>query len=133
MQSEIWKDVPGYSGLYQVSNNGRVKSLNRRVNGPKCNGRNVRERILKPACNSYGYKTVALYDGKKRTTKTIHRLVALAFIPNPDGKPEIDHINAIRTDNRAENLRWVTRKENGTNPITIKNCIIARNNRYAKD
>lgn len=132
MQNEIWKDVPGYSGLYQVSNKGRIKSVERRVNGPKCNGRIVRERILKPANDSDGYKTVVLFNGKTRRTRTIHRLVALAFIPNPDEKKEIDHINAVRADNRVENLRWATRKENGTNPITIQNCIIARNKRICE-
>lgn len=130
MQNEIWKDVPGFPG-YQVSNAGRVKSMFRRVNGPKKNGRIVQEKILKPASVKDGYFAVSLHIGGKRKTKTIHRLVALAFIPNPDNKPEIDHINTNRIDNRVENLRWVTRKENGTNPETIKNCIIARNNRYA--
>lgn len=133
MQNEIWKDIPGYSGLYQVSNDGCVKSLLRRVNGPKKNGRKVKEMILKPCVIKDGYLAVVLHKCGKRKTQKIHRLVALAFIPNPDNKPEIDHINTNRTDNRVENLRWVTRKENGTNPETIKNCIIARNNRYAKD
>lgn len=129
MQNEIWKDVPGYSGMYQVSNLGRVKSLNRRVNGPKRNGRIVNERILKPGLDLYGYKIVVLFNGKSRKTCTVHRLVAMAFVPNPENKPEIDHINTIRTDNRVENLRWATRKENGNNPTTIINCIIARNTR----
>ena len=107
MQNEIWKNVPGFPG-YQVSNTGRVKSFRSGV------------RVLKACKDTYGYLTVVLCDGTRRRTKTLHRLVALAFIPNPDGKPEIDHINRIRTDNRAENLRWVTRKENAHNPLTMR-------------
>lgn len=104
---EIWKDVPGYSGLYQVSNLGRVVSLKY--------GRH----ILKSCNDSYGYPIVVLCNGTKKKTKTVHRLVAMAFVPNPENKPEIDHINTIRDDNRPDNLRWVTRKENANNPLSI--------------
>lgn len=97
MQNEIWLDVPGFPG-YQVSNAGRVKSFR------------SGERILKQSNDSYGYPTVVLCGPKGKRTKTIHRLVALAFIPNPDNKPEIDHINTNRMDNRVENLQWATRK-----------------------
>ena len=108
MQEEIWKDIPEYPG-YQVSNFGRVKSF--RSGGI----------ILKDAGDSYGYRIVVLCNEKGRKTKTIHRLVALAFIPNPNNKREVDHINTIRTDNRVENLRWVTRKENARNPKSKEN------------
>ena len=108
---EIWKDIEGYNGLYQVSSKGRVKSLNYKKTG--------KEKLLKSAKKS-GYPFVALYkDGKKKQT-LIHRLVASAFIPNTDNKPCIDHINTDRTDNRVENLRWVTYKENMNNPLTIE-------------
>ncbi len=107
MQNEIWLDVPGFPG-YQVSNAGRVKSFR------------SGERILKQCNDSYGYPTVVLCGPTGKRTKTIHRLVALAFIPNPDNKPEIDHINTNRMDNRVENLQWVTRKENTHNPLSIQ-------------
>lgn len=108
---EIWKDIEGYEGLYQVSSEGMVKSLNYNRTG--------KERILKSAKDKYGYLFVKLR--KEGTVKyyLIHRLIAIAFIPNPDNKPCIDHINGDKTDNRVENLRWVTHKENMNNPITL--------------
>lgn len=100
MQNEIWKDIPGYAGLYQVSNTGRVKSFKNQY------GHGVR--ILNGEKTKSGYIQVSL--NKKRYK--IHRLVALAFIPNPDGLPQINHKNEIRTDNRVENLEWCTGKYN---------------------
>ena len=100
MQNEIWKDVPGYAGLYQVSNTGRVKSFKNQY------GHGIR--ILKGEKTQAGYIQVSL--NKKRYK--IHRLVAMAFIPNPDVLPQINHKNEIKTDNRAENLEWCTAKYN---------------------
>lgn len=108
--NEIWKDVVGYEGKYQVSNYGRVKLLDYRQTG--------QERLIRPGVNKYGYLEVTLYKDNKSKTHRIHRLVAQAFIPNPGNKPCIDHINTIRADNRADNLRWVTHKENSNNPLT---------------
>lgn len=107
MQNEIWKDVPGYSGLYQVSNLGRVKSIER-YDAKK---HRVKERILKQANRGNGYKVVVLFSNGHKMY-AVHRLVALAFIPNPDGLPQINHKNEIKTDNRAENLEWCTPKQN---------------------
>lgn len=100
MQNEIWKDVPGYAGLYQVSNTGRVKSFKNQY------GHGIR--ILKGEKTQSGYIQVSL--NKKRYK--IHRLVAMAFIPNPDVLPQINHKNEIKTDNRVENLEWCTAKYN---------------------
>ena len=106
---EIWKPVVGYEGLYQVSNMGRVKSLERKV--PKGYGeRTVKERILKLRIGRDGYLKIGLYGstGKQKWFQ-VHRLVGEAFIQNPDEKPQINHINEIKTDNRACNLEWYSK------------------------
>ena len=111
MKNEIWKDVAGYEGLYQVSSEGRVKSLERKV--PKGDGeRTVKERILKPSDDCRGYLRVDLRDGDKQKHFKVHRLVCEAFHENPDNKPQVNHINEIKTDNRASNLEWATAREN---------------------
>lgn len=116
---EIWKEVVGYDGLYEVSNQGRVRSVDRSIAIKGGNVRLCKGKILRPSENRYGYLCVILCKEGKGTNKKIHRLVAEAFIPNPNNKPCIDHINTIRTDNRIENLRWCTQKENCNNPISI--------------
>lgn len=108
---EEWRDVKGYEGIYQVSNLGRVKRLPRYVETIRGDLRMVRLTILRANCKD-GYPTVNLCLNGKGTSYKVHRLVALAFIPNPDNKPHIDHINMIRDDNRVENLDWVTQAEN---------------------
>lgn len=104
---EIWKNIKGYEGRYQVSSMGRVKSLERK----DCLGRIVKERVLKPCIDRYGYLFVNLCAGGKRTF-FVHRLVCQAFHENPDNKPQVNHLNEIKTDNRACNLEWATAKEN---------------------
>lgn len=105
---EIWKDIPEYEGLYQVSNLGKVKSL---YFG--------KEKILKPSKNKDGYLHVNLWKNGKPKSFTSHKIVALAFIPNIQNLPQINHKNEIKTDNRVENLEWVSPKEN-CNYGTIK-------------
>ena len=106
MQNEIWKDVPGFL-YYQVSNMGRVKSIKRFDSRKHL----VRERILKQSNRGNGYKVVVLYSNGHKMF-TVHRLVAMAFIPNPEGFPQVNHKNEIKTDNRAENLEWCTANHN---------------------
>lgn len=112
MINEIWKNIEDNDN-YMISNLGRVKSMERTVSFG-WSKRTIKSRILKPKDNGNGYKLVRI--GNKYLY--IHRLTATHFIPNPDNLQEIDHINGNKTDNRVENLRWVTHKDNMNNPIT---------------
>lgn len=157
---EAWKDVPGYEGLYQVSNLGRVKSLSRKKNGAPSklsrlqvkeikeiweNGRQknkteigrrfgitrqavlyvlrhernrnyiaykTKEKILSPATDSYGYLVVGITRKGELKGRKVHRLVAQAFVPNPQNKPEINHKDGDKKNNLPSNLEWVTQWEN---------------------
>ena len=117
---EEWKDIEGFEGLYQVSNTGKVKSLDRYVS---MHGGlyHKKERILKfGGTKKNGHATVVLHKEKVGYPKLVHRLVAAAFVPNPDNKPVVDHIDTDLQNNNADNLRWVTQKENCNNPLTRK-------------
>ena len=102
---EIWKSIEGYEGKYEISSLGRVKSLTDK-NGKK------RELILKPRVSKNGYLYLNLWESSKGRAKKIHRLVAEAFLPNPEGKQTVNHKNCVKTDNRVENLEWATWSEN---------------------
>lgn len=109
---EIWKDIEGFEGLYQISNLGRVKSLPRkRAFG--CQTRTCPETIIVQTTKENGYKSVIIYDKPRHfETKYVHRLVASAFIPNPLNKKDVNHKNGKKDDNNVANLEWATRSEN---------------------
>jgi len=113
MEKEIWKDVPEYEGLYQVSSLGRVRSLDRVVNG-RWGKTRYKGRVLKPGLSSVGYLQVCLWkDGRKKTVR-IHQLVAITFLNHKrcGMKELVDHIDNDKTNNRLDNLQLVTNREN---------------------
>lgn len=111
---EIWADIEGYEGLYQVSTKGNVR--NSRTG-----------RVLKSGRDKDGYQLVSLYTCGVSSTKKVHRLVAEAFVPNPENKPTVDHIDRNTSNNNVTNLRWATMREqyNNSNPLRPKTPIIA--------
>lgn len=123
IESEFWKDVLNYDGLYQISNLGNVKSFHR-----------IKTRILKTSCDTNGYKVVVLSLRGVNKTKTIHRLVAIHFLDNPENKPQVNHINGIKTDNHIENLEWNTASENllHAHKIGLKKGVFGEKNKRSK-
>lgn len=113
---EIWKDVDGFEGLYQISSYGKIKSLHY-YGGD-------REKVLIPIKDKDGYLTIGIWKNKKRHSRKIHRLVAAAFIPNPENLPQVNHKDENPENNMVENLEWCTCRYNinyGTH--NLKNAI----------
>lgn len=110
MEPKIWKEIDGYEGLYSVSSDGQVFS-------------HISGRCLKPLVTRTGYLRVHLVKDHKIKCMAIHRLVAQAFIPNPDNKPTVNHINEDKTDNRFENLEWATFLEQNIHGTRIERAM----------
>lgn len=114
---EIWKPIDGFEGLYEVSNMGRVKSLERYARNHSVLQKRP-ERILKTNIRNNARPMVVLCKNGKTYPRLVHRLVACAFLPNPENKPVVDHIDTNPANNCVDNLRWVTTQENCLNPLT---------------
>ena len=130
LEGEIWRWISGFEGLYQISNFGRVKSFSRRGTSKK---------IIKPWINRQGYLIVDLCKNSKSKHFPVHRLVAQAFIPNPENKPEPNHEDGNKFNNHVSNLKWATKSENiqhamdiGLNHSGEKSCKAKLTNAQAK-
>jgi len=110
MEQEIWKDIQGYEGKYQVSNIGRVKSLERVSTFN--NSKGLKKEIIIKSWNDSDYIRVKLCKESVEKTHRVHRLVANHFLENPLNKSQVNHKNGVKSDNRVENLEWVTNSEN---------------------
>lgn len=115
---EIWKSIVGYEGLYEVSSLGNFRKL--------LSDGSIKN--LKTTPNNWGYYTIGLRKNGKVKQYRISRLIAEAFIPNPDNKPYVDHIDTDKSNNRVDNLRWVTPSENSNNPLSVSHMLESWNN-----
>ena len=138
---EIWKDVPNYENLYQVSNFGNIRTVFRykTIYNYKCKNFikiPLRQIVLKGSTSKYGYKQVILTKNNKCELKLVHRLVAQAFIPNPNNLPQVNHIDENKHNNCVNNLEWCTSKYNmnyGTLPRRIATNFYKKVNQYDLD
>lgn len=118
IEKEVWKDIPGYLGYYQISNLGRVRSLERTITYSPSktypNGRTMvlKQRILKPCTDQKGYEFVQLFINNRFRSKKVHRLVAEAFIPNPNNLPQVNHKDEVKNNNKVTNLEWCSASYN---------------------
>jgi len=116
---EIWKDVVGYEGLYEVSNLGRIKGLERACSHWRGSKRVYKERFLSKTVHHSGYLKVGLKKDGIAKQFSIHRLVAIAFISNEEAKPHVNHKNGVKSDNRVINLEWATSSENNSHAFKL--------------
>lgn len=120
--TEEWKDIKGYEGYYQASSLGRIRSLDR----IDTSGKRRKGKVLKYKHDGGGYPSVILARGCKDHTIHVHRLIAETFIPNPDNKPTVNHIDENKENNAVSNLEWMTYKENAHHGTRMKRCYSGR-------
>lgn len=111
---EVWKDIEGYEGLYQVSNLGRIKRLARIAKYANGTIHHYEEMIIKPRVNRFGYFYLTLYRNSIKWSARVHKLVAHAFVPNPHNYQCVNHIDENKLNNRADNLEWCSKEYNNT-------------------
>jgi hypothetical protein len=121
MSSKEFKPVVGYEGFYEINPDGDVKSLERVVPHFRGGLRVIKEKILSGSLDAYGYKVVSISNMINKKVVKVHRLVAEAFIENPENKKTVNHINRIKSDNNVKNLEWNTVRENSTHRSSGKN------------
>lgn len=110
--NENWKDIEGYKGLYQISSNGAIRSLDRDIKYKTGRIQHIKGKIRKLKINNRGYQIVSLFKNDKEKTFLVHRLVALHFLPNPKNLNEVNHIDENKLRNCVDNLEWCNRKYN---------------------
>lgn len=108
LDNEVWRDIKGYEGLYQVSTYGRIKKLA----GVNILDRTTKERIMSPLTQRLGYIQIGLTKDRKRSFPLVHRVVAETFIPNPNGYPEVNHLDGDKKNNSVDNLAWCSKSQN---------------------
>lgn len=117
---EIWKNIPECNDFYQISNYGRVKSISRQIRMGKYVGlRTLPKKILKTFSYPNGYTGVMIRVNGRKYCKLLHRLIATAFIPNPENKQQVNHKNGVKNDNSIGNLEWCSRKENSDHAVNM--------------
>lgn len=135
---EIWKDIPGYEGIYQISSQGRVKSLPRLVKGknhrcPQGYQCTRKERVLSPAICGTGYWKVGLYKNGVMKNHNVHRMMAVAFIPNPNGYTQVNHKDGNKMNCKLSNLEWCTPSQNGKHAYAVIGIVPHQKNRYGEE
>jgi hypothetical protein len=116
---EIYKDIKGFEAIYQISNFGSVRSLDRLVRSHEDKTRKIKGKLYSPYLGLRGYRVITLRVGKTVKVRYIHRLLAETFIPNPENKPCVNHKNGNKLDNTLSNLEWTTYKENNNHARDI--------------
>lgn len=116
---EIWKDIVGYEGLYQVSNLGNIKTLKKTTINKRGIAQSFEEKLMKMVLSNRGYLRVGLVKNRKQSLCSVHRIVAIAFILNPIKKQQVNHIDGNTQNNHVANLEWATPSENALHSIIV--------------